>query len=130
MTSKTVKNLTLIVGIVALASALGMAQDSQAAMQQSLTGTVKCEGQITHQYTCQRNQTQQSCTLACAQRGYKLVLLVGDKVYQLEGNNQQLEAYAGGKATVTGVAMNDQIEVETASSAQHLPSSMGANSSR
>jgi len=139
MTRETVKNLTLIMGIVALASALGMAQTaaSQAPIQ-NLTGTLTCEGRITHMYTCQRNQTQQTCTLDCVQQGWKFALMVGDQAYLLAGDIHQLEPLAGGKATVTGVAMNGRIEVETASNAKHhipgqsdsMPSSMGSDSSK
>jgi len=118
MPNKTVKNLSLVVTVVALASALAMAQ-SQAPVRQSLTGTVTCEGRVMHHYTCQRNQTQQTCTLACVQQGSSFVLMVGDKPYLLEGDSRDLRAYAGGKATVTGVAMNDRIEVQTASNAHH-----------
>ena len=124
MPSKTVKNLTLVITVVALASAFAMAQ-SRSSGGQTLTGTVTCEGRVTHHYTCQRNQTQQTCTLACVQQGSKFVLMVGDKPYLLEGDTHDLRAYAGGKATVTGVAMNDQIEVQTASNANHNPNDAG-----
>jgi hypothetical protein len=136
MTNKMVKTLTLIVAVVALTSAFALAEDLQTAAKQNLTGTVTCEGRINHRYTCQRNQTQQTCTLDCVQQGSRFALVVGDKVYLLEGDNHELETYAGGKATVTGVGVNDRaIEVETASSARHSmpnrndaqPSSMGAD---
>jgi hypothetical protein len=128
------KNLSLVVVVVALTSAVAMAQ-SQASAVRSLTGTVTCEGRVTHLYTCQRNQTQQTCTLACVQRGSRFVLMVGDKFYPLEGDSRELETYAGGKATVTGTALGDRIEVQTASNAKYempgqpLPPSMGANTS-
>jgi hypothetical protein len=118
MPNKTVKLGALVGAVVALASGLAMAQ-SQTFVQQTLTGTVTCEGRVTHQYTCQRNQTQQTCTLACVERGSHFVLLVGDKPYLLEGDRRDLEAYAGGAATVTGVAVNDHIEVQAASNAKH-----------
>jgi hypothetical protein len=127
MTSKAVKHLSLVVAVVALASAFAMAQSaqSQAPVGQILTGTVTCEGRVTHHYTCQRNQTQQSCTLDCVQQGSMFVLMVGDKPYLLEGDSRDLRAYAGGKATVTGVAVNDQIEVQTASNANHNANDVG-----
>ncbi len=119
MPNKTVKNLTIVVAVVVLASAFAMAQSAPSQVPINLTGTVTCEGRITHLYTCQRNQTQQTCTLACVEQGSQFVLLVGDKPYLLEGDSHELEAFAGGKATVTGVAMNGQIEVQTASNAKH-----------
>jgi hypothetical protein len=134
MPNNTVKNLTLVVAVVALASAFAMAQaaESQAPVH-SLTGTVRCEAQVNHFYTCQRNQTQQSCALACVQQGSRFVLVVGGTPYLLQGDSRDLRTYAGGKATITGVAMGDHIEVQTASSPNHsmpgqgMPSSMGSN---
>jgi len=95
MTKETVKHLSLVVAVVALASAFAMAQaaESQAPVARSLTGTVTCEGRITHHYTCQRNQTQQTCTLACVEQGAKFALMVGDKAYLLEGNSRDLEVF-------------------------------------
>jgi len=137
MTNNAVKQLTLVVAVVALASAFAMAQ-SQASGEGSLTGTVTCEGRITHRYTCQRNQTQQTCTLACVQQGSRFALLVGDKSYLIEGDSRALEAYAGGKATLTGLVAEDRVQVQMVSNAKHnmpgqsysQPSSMGANSSQ
>lgn len=140
MPNKTLKNLTLVVAVIAIASACAIAQtaEPQTPGEQSLTGTVTCEGRITHRYTCQRNQTQQTCTLACVEQGSSFVLMVGDKPYLLEGDSRELRAYAGGKATITGLAVSDRIEVQTASNAKHYtpvqdnsqPASMGANTSK
>jgi hypothetical protein len=134
MPNKTVKNLTLVVAVVVFASALAMAQAAEA--QTTLTGTVSCEARVNHLYTCQRNQTQQSCTLACVAQGSRFVLLVGGMPYLLQGDSRELKTYAGGKTTVTGVALSDRIEVQTASSAKHnmpgesMPSSMSSNASK
>jgi hypothetical protein len=66
-------------------------------------------------------------------QGSRFVLLVEGTPYLLQGDSRDLRTYAGGKATVTGVALNDHIEVQTASSPNRympglsIPSSMGAN---
>jgi hypothetical protein len=137
MQNKIAKNLTLVVAVVAFASALAVAQtaESQAPVQ-SMTGTVRCEAQVNHLYTCQKNQTQQSCALACVQQGSRFVLVVGGTPYLLHGDSTELRAYAGGKATITGVALADHLEVQTASSPNHTmpgqdaPSSMGMNADK
>jgi hypothetical protein len=63
--------------------------------------------------------------------------MVGDKPYLLEGDSRELKAYAGGKATITGLAVNDRIEVQTASNAKRYkpaldtqPSRIGTNTSK
>jgi len=124
MLSTTAKNMTLA-AVVILGSVLAIAQEGarQAALQpvveQSLTGTVTCSGRITHRYTCQRNQTQQTCTLACVQQGSDFVLMVGDKPYTLAGDYRGLERFAGGKATVSGLVSSDRIQVQTLADAKH-----------
>jgi len=124
MLNITVKPLSVIVAFVVLGAGIATAQ--QAGMQagpatdveQRLTGTISCAARITHQYTCQRNQTQQTCTLACVERGSEFVLVVGDHSYALDGNKHSIEKYAGGKATVIGTVTQDRISVHLISEAK------------
>lgn len=121
MQTIAVKHLVLVASVVMLGSVLAIAQSEgtqaafQTAAEQSLAGTVTCTGRITHQYSCQRNQTLQSCTLACVERGSRFVLLVGEKPYILEGNSRNIGGYAGGKATVTGLVSDGHIQVRSIS---------------
>ncbi|MGA2963929.1 MAG: hypothetical protein ABSD96_19850 [Candidatus Korobacteraceae bacterium] len=78
------------------------AQTQAAAEQRSLSGTVKCAAQAAGHYTCGRNQTLLTCTLACVARGSNFVLQTRDKTYFLAGDERQLEQFAGGKAVLTG----------------------------
>jgi len=55
------------------------------------------------------------CTRACVKKGSKYALVVGDKVYTLEGKTEGLDKYAGEKATVTGDAKGDTITVASVS---------------
>lgn len=58
-----------------------------------------------------------ACARACAQKGSKYALVVGDKVYTLDTSNQDtqanLEKLAGKKATVKGEAEGDTITVSS-----------------
>ena len=115
-----VNQLSLVAAVVVLSSALAMAQPptvtaSNDAVEESLTGTVTSTGRISHQYSCQRNQTLQTCTLASVQQGSQFVLMVGNKPFVLEVNHHMIEGYAGGKATVTGLVSNNHIQVRTVS---------------
>jgi hypothetical protein len=62
------------------------------------------------------------CTRACVQKGSKYALVVGDKVYALDTTDKAalatLDKQAGGKATVTGTAKGDTIEVNSVSAAK------------
>ena len=119
MNNIRVNQLSLVAAVVVLSSALAMAQPPTVTASndavESLTGTVTSTGRISHQYSCQRNQTLQTCTLASVQQGSQFVLMVGDKPFVLEVNHHMIEGYAGGKATVTGLVSNNHIQVRTVS---------------
>jgi Na+-transporting NADH:ubiquinone oxidoreductase subunit NqrB len=125
MKSIIVKRLLLVAILVVFGAMFAIAKQAGAqatpklTQEQSLTGTVTCTGRITHQYTCQRNQTLQTCTLACVDRGSEFVLIVKDQPYILEGNKHNIEEYAGGKATVMGTVTLNRILVHAVSDAKH-----------
>ena len=127
MQKVTLEYMSFVATSVMLGSVFAVAQQGEPQIapktiaERSLTGTVTCTGRITHQYTCQRNQTLQTCTLACVERGSEFALMVVDKPYVLEGDRRIIEAYAGGKATVTGLVTDDHIQVHTVSNAKKIP---------
>lgn len=61
--------------------------------------------------------TPAECTRACVSKGSKFALVVGEKVYILDTQNQAilstLNKQAGQKATVTGTLDGDTIEVSS-----------------
>jgi len=118
MSKIRVNHLSAVAAVMVMGSALAMAQQPTASnngMEQSLTGTITSTGRLTHQYSCQRNQTLQTCTLASVEQGSQFVLLVGDSPYVLEVDRRMIANYAGGKATVTGLVSNNQIHVHSVS---------------
>jgi hypothetical protein len=55
-----------------------------------------------------------ACTKACVDKGSKYALVVGDKVYTLEGGDTTaLAKLAGERATVTGTVKGDTIQVSS-----------------
>lgn len=63
-----------------------------------------------------------ACARACAQKGSKYALVVGDKVYTLDSSNQDtlaaIDKLAGKKATVKGQADGDTISVSAVMAAK------------
>jgi|SRR5579883_3391936 len=57
------------------------------------------------------------CTMGCVKKGSKYALVVGDKVYTLEGKTDGLDKLAGAKAKVTGTVSGDTITVDSVQSA-------------
>jgi len=91
---------------------LGFAADKQ----QTLTGTVSdsmCGAK--HQMP----GSAAACTRACIGHGAKYALVVGSKVYTLEGGDQAaLDKLAGEKATVKGTVSGDTVNVMSVSAAK------------
>ena len=90
---------------------LGFAADKQ----QTLTGTVSdamCGAK--HQMA-----NAAECTRACIGHGSKYALVVGSKVYTLEGGDQAaLDKLAGEKATIKGTVNGDTVNVASVSPAK------------
>jgi len=104
----------LVLTVTIAASQASSAQPPQAvAEQQSLTGTVKCAAQTSGHYTCRRNQTLLTCTLACVAQGSSFVLETGSRTYFLMGDEHTFEELAGGKAILTGQVVGSTLAVNT-----------------
>jgi len=95
----------------------GKHSSTESGGQAALTGSVVCAAQLSHQYNCRRNETQQSCAIDCVQSGSHYVLQVGDEEFSLNGQTKELERYAGGKATVHGSVTGDHVSVSSVAGA-------------
>jgi hypothetical protein len=62
-----------------------------------------------------KDKSAAQCTRECVKAGSDYALVVGDKVYTLKGDRAQIDRYAGGKATVTGAAKGETINVSSIS---------------
>jgi hypothetical protein len=130
--SSCLGRLGWVIAVIGFSTTLVLAQSSNSngseevansGSNRMLTGTVTCAARISHQYTCKRYDTLQSCTLSCVQAGSKYVLAVGDTSYRLHGDPKLLERFAGGKATVSGslITAEDEIEVVSVTKPVRLP---------
>ena|SRR5713226_273860 len=78
---------------------------------QELTGIVSdgvCKGQHNRKAV-----TPYGCSLKCVADGADYVLVVGDRVYILEGHKADLDKFAGGRATVAGHVNEDTVVVDS-----------------
>ena len=94
-----------------LASLLAFAADKP----QTFTGTVS-DAMCGAKHVMAGNPAD--CQKACVKGGSAYALVVGDKVYKLAGNTADLEKIGVGKATVTGTAKGDTIDVQTVAAAK------------
>jgi hypothetical protein len=82
----------------------------------TLTGTVSdsmCGAQH-----MEKDKTAAECTRECVKKGTKYALVVGKKVYTLDGHEAELDKLAGERATVKGSMMGDMVMVESVAAAK------------
>jgi len=63
-----------------------------------------------------KDKRASECTRECVEKGTKYALVVGKKVYTLDGHEAELEKLAGERATVKGSVMGEMVMVESAAS--------------
>jgi hypothetical protein len=86
-----------------------MAGDKKDTGKQTLTGEVS-DAMCGAKHMMEGSKA--ACTKACVDKGSKYALVVGDKVYTLEGgDNAALAKLAGEKAKVTGTVKGDTMQV-------------------
>ena len=60
-----------------------------------------------------KDKSPAECTRACVKQGMKYALVVGEKVYTLEGHETELDKFAGKNATVKGKVSAETVTVES-----------------
>lgn len=59
-----------------------------------------------------KDKSAADCTRICVKQGMHYGLLVGTKVYALEGDTAAIDKLAGQRATVTGTVSGDNVKVD------------------
>lgn len=108
----SLKKLGVWLAALILGTGLAVAPAFGAGKPQTFTGQV---GDVMCGAKHEMEGSPADCTRACIQHGSKYALMVGDKVYTLEGADQkaldQLNKLAGTNASVTGAADGNTIQV-------------------
>jgi hypothetical protein len=65
-----------------------------------------------------RDKSAEECTRACQRAGAAYVLVAGEKIYQLEGNSNDVAVLAGQKAKITGTLQGNTIIVNGVNTTQ------------
>ena len=100
--------------VVGLNLAPAFAGDKKDGGKQTLTGEVS-DAMCGAKHMMEGSKAD--CTKACVGKGSKYALVVGDKVYTLEGGDSAaLSKLAGEKAKVTGTVKGDTIQVASVAS--------------
>jgi hypothetical protein len=65
-----------------------------------------------------KGMSDAQCTRACIKEGSKYALIVGQTVYILEGDEKDLDKYAGQKVTVIGTVNGESVAVKSVAAAK------------
>jgi hypothetical protein len=85
---------------------------STASNQQTLTGVIS--DALCGRKHVMAGKTDAQCTRECVQRSSKYALIVGDKVYTLEGGpDAKLDELAGERVVLSGTVRADTIQVSS-----------------
>jgi hypothetical protein len=103
--------VVLAASLLALCVPLVIQPARSATTDVTLTGTVSCSR--CRGLHSRKGTNRLSCTMLCVSQDSHYVLLVGDKVYALEGDKNKIQNFGGGNATVTGRVHGDTLEVTT-----------------
>ncbi len=118
---KTIHSLARSTAVLLLTALLAMAvmaqtSSSQGGQEKTLTGIVSdnmCGA--THML---KDKSAAECTRMCVKQSQKYALVVGQKVYTLEGHEAQLDKLAGARATVKGKVIGGTLAVERVAAAK------------
>jgi hypothetical protein len=90
---------------------------AQASMTpETLTGTVSDSMCGAHHMETDKSASE--CTRECVKKGTKYALVVGKKVYTLDGHEAELDKLAGARGTVKGSVMGEMVMVESVAAAK------------
>jgi hypothetical protein len=107
---------------VSLASLLFVAGMASSSLAANKTYTGKVSDAMCGAEHMEAGVTAAACTRACVAKGSKYALVVGSKVYTLDGEDKAaldaLDKLADKQATVTGMADGDTIQVSSVAAAK------------
>lgn len=90
-----------------------------AATSKTLTGTVSDSMCGAHHMV--KDKSPAECTRMCVKQGQKYALVVGQKVYTLQGHEDDLAKLAGERVTVKGTVSGDTVDVASVTAARKKP---------
>jgi hypothetical protein len=122
--AKTMSALSLVIAIGVMQ---GPAQTSTPSGARQTAGAEKTLTGVVSDAMCgkthmAKDKSAAECTRMCVQQGQKYALVVGEKVYTMEGQEAELNRMAGQWVTVRGTLTGDTINVTSVAPAKKRPS--------
>src|SRR5882724_309334 len=107
---KKLSSLTIIAVVLTAASTLAQTS-AQPTTAKTLTGVVS--DSMCGAKHMAKDKSAAECTRECVKQGTKYALVVGKKVYALEGHEAELDKLAGMEATVKGKVSGETVTVQS-----------------
>ena len=115
----TFSTMLLVAQMQMPASTPGTTKPAEASSaSKTLTGTVS--DSMCGAHHMEKDKSAAECTRECVKKGTKYALVVGKKVYTLEGHEDELDKLAGQRATVKGSTMGEMVMVESVAAAKKM----------
>ena len=120
----TILMITLIAGgTFALSAGEAIAQTPDSDQASQPAGTQKTLTGVVSDAMCgkthmAKDKTAAECTRMCVQQGQKYALVVGQKVYTLQGHEDDLNKLAGERVSVKGKISGDSVTVNSVTAAK------------
>ena len=117
-----VANVAAVVAFSAMLTAAQMSMpasstpDKSSATPKTLTGVVS--DSMCGAKHMAKDKSPAECTRSCVKQGTKYALVVGKKVYTLEGHEAELVKLTGARATVKGNLTGETVAVQTVAPAK------------
>jgi hypothetical protein len=123
MTRRTVVNTIAFLTFSAVLAAAQMQMPASkptdaSAAQKTLTGTVSDSMCGAHHMA--KDKSAAECTRECVSKGMNYALIVGEKVYTLNGHEAELDKLAGQRATVKGSVTGEAVMVDSVAAARKV----------
>lgn len=122
-TLATLQSLALGIVTLALVASQPVAAQGTTAKQQSQATTEKTLTGVISDSMCgtthmAKDKSPAECTRMCVKQGQKFALVVGKKVYTLEGHEAELDKLAGQRVAVKGTVSGDTVSVSAVTPAK------------
>ena len=124
MSMKTILRIMATAGLVfAFLGSEAIAQSSATTQPGKSAGAEKTLTGVVSDAMCgkthmAKDKSPAECTRMCVQQGQKYALVVGQKVYTLQGHENDLNRLAGQRATVKGSVAGDTVTVSSVTAAK------------
>jgi hypothetical protein len=102
------RSVTLLLAVLGLATFLLTSHSRASDSEVSLTGTIS-DSMCGAKHMMSGDDPK--CVRSCIKNGSQYVLIVNEKVYALQGRNEELDKLAGQKAIVTGTVHGASLQV-------------------